>query len=718
MLNVRTMLFAGAASAALATPTWAQQTQQSAGQESSTVSEVVVTAQKREERLLEVPLPVQSLSAESIEESGATKVSDLVRQIPGASVVQSTTPGFETIQIRGIASGTTGDALVGYYIDETPFGIPNLQLTPPARLLDLERVEIVRGPSGTLYGQSAMGGTIKLITAKPDSTEFSGRAEGEVSQTSGGGTNYNADVVLNVPLIRDRLAARVSVGHEFISGFAEAPEFGEENINDFRGTNARLTLGWTPTDDLSFTGFAWRIRNDNDFSSNLTRDVPLVRSRVTVPFSTPAIVGTGGRRGFNDVDADIYSVTANWSLPFGELVANTSYLDHRLKLLSPTLTLSVNESDFQTTSSTQEIRLSSPGDAAFTWLVGAFRRDASIQSDLFVYTQTPPAGPKNSIINTFSTINTVSYSLFGEASISLFDGRLEPLVGVAFFRDERGVDRIDRGTLEPSTALLNYESVNPRFNVKYKPAENGTIYFNAAKGFRSGGFQTPAQAAAANVLLGLPAGTIGPVVTPDSLWTYELGTRWELLTRSLLVEAAIYRTDWTDVLVGFASPAVSSLANGGDAQINGADFGVSWRTPIEDLTLQAVGSINEAKFVRVNGNLSVGTNIRVGGPMPNVPRTTLTLVADYERDLPWNDMRAVFYGAYSFRDNQADAATKNLRSGEVNDLTLRAGIESDRWLLEAFVTNALDDDDPAVRTGTTLQIIYPRRIGVRLGTNF
>lgn len=142
-------------------------------QDSGQSEEIVVTAQKREENLFEVPLAVQALGADQLENSGASSVADLTTLIPGASVVSSSTPGFDTIQIRGISSGTTGDGLVGYYIDETPFGVPNLQLTPPAGMLDVQRVEVIRGPSGTIYGQGSMGGTIKLVTQRPDSREFS-----------------------------------------------------------------------------------------------------------------------------------------------------------------------------------------------------------------------------------------------------------------------------------------------------------------------------------------------------------------------------------------------------------------------------------------------------------------------------------------------------------------------------------------------------------------
>jgi iron complex outermembrane recepter protein len=690
--------------------------------QSTTVGEIVVTASKREERLIDVPMAVQAIGAEQLEQSGATKVSDLVSAIPGASVVSNSTPGFETIQIRGVSSGTTGDGLVGYYVDETPFGIPNLQLTPPARLLDLERVEVIRGPSGTLYGQGSMGGTIKLVTAPPDSREVSGKLQAEYSSTAGGGDNYAVDGVVNLPLVQDRLAVRISAGVEALSGYAEAPELNASDVNDFDGRNLRFTGLWTPTPDLALTAWAWFIRNEQDFNNGLT---PFNAS--TAPFFQPSyqqplIVGTGGVRGYTDVDADLYSFTVDWELPFANLISNSSYIEHELDFVSPLLGILVNDSTFQTDSFTQEIRLTSLPGSPVQWIGGVFYRDAEILSDIFFYvdlTSFGLPGVKSPVINTLGPLTTESWSVFGEVSMELFGGKLVPLFGLRYFEDERSSAGLNRTTGLTAPTSAKWDSLNPRFNLKYNVTDDGIIFFNAAKGFRSGALQTPAQAAAGDAALGVPAGTIQTVVEPDELWTYELGTRWELAGGDVVVEAGVYHTEWKDVLVQFASAAVISIANGGDAEITGFDAGVIWRTPVEGLTLAANGNINDAEFTRVVGALSAATNIRVGGRIPNVPRSNVTVSADYERDMSWlGGTTLSLYGAYAFRDNQNDATVKGLRSGELNDLTLRAGLEKDGRRLEAFITNALDDDDPAVISSTSRQILYPRRVGVRLSLDF
>lgn len=704
-----------ASSALFLSSTLAAQAQDGAAKgDAEPVEKVVVTAQKRAQKLKDVPLPVQSISAAQIENTGASSVVDLVPQIPGASVVSKSTPGFETVQIRGISSGTTGDGLVGYYVDETPFGIPNLQLSPPGRLLDVSRVEVIRGPSGTLYGQGSMGGTIKVVTASPDSTQVFGTVRGEASVTDGGDTNYYTDLVVNIPLVKDKLAVRASGSVEKLSGFAEAPEFGAKNVNDFDGTNMRAVGEWTPNDNVTLTAMYWHIDNAQDFNNGLTPGFPT---------SSPTISGTGGRRGFTDIAMDLYSATLNWNLSIGTLTANSSYIDHELDFEAP-FTLSGfafnNDSTFKTKSFTQEVRLASNSTGPLQWLVGGFYRDAEIDSDICFYIQALGCGLFD-VVNVKGPLTTESWSLFGEASMSMLDNKLEALVGLRYFEDDRGGTTTNRTVFPvpvPASSSTSGKShaLSPRFNLKYNASEDGNIYINVAKGFRSGALQTAAQAAAATSS-GVPTSS---QIDPDSLWTYELGTKWQLSNKSLFLEGSIYRTDWSDIQVQFVTSAgVIAVANAGDARINGVDIGLQWRTPVEGLTLGAVGSILDAEFTKVVPALStLLPTIAVGKAVPNVPESYMTLSANYAAPQAWLGGRTgTAYVGYSFRDDQFDATT-GLVSGTLNDLTLRAGIAGEAWKVEAFVLNALDDNDPSVVNSISVQIMYPRRAGIIATYNF
>ena len=718
--NLRASLLMGVGAAAVATST-AAFAQTAGPAPASTVGEVVVTAQKRSERLFEVPLPVQAITAAQLQESGASKVSDLVTAIPGASIVSDSTPGFETVQIRGIASGTTGDGLVGYYLDDTPFGIPNLQLTPPAGLLDLDRVEVIRGPSGTIYGQGSMGGTIKLVTTKPSTTTFSAKALTEVSDTAGGDVNGKIDASVNLPLIQDRLALRVSGGFEDLSGYANVPELNQKHANGFQGTNIRATLLWTPTNDIDVTGFYWHIVNRQDFSNALTPHNATTASLIFTPYGEDDIAGVGGRQGFTDIDADIYSLTLHWRTAIGDLTSNSSFIHHNLNFVDPLLTILVNQSDFKTNSFTQEVRLASLPGAFVNYLVGVSYRDATIHSYINYYEDLAPfGGPADiPVIDILGPLNTRSVSVFGEISKPLFGGKLEPLVGLRYFHDDRSTSGLDFTTGLTSTQRASYESLNPRFNLKYHVTDNGLVFINIAKGFRSGALQTPAQATAANTTLGLPAGTIGTSISPDSLWTYEAGTRWQFAGRRVTLEASYYHTEWSNVVTQFATTAVISLANAGNAKLDGVDAGVVWSTPLDGLTLAANGNINNSRFVSVVGALAAATAVRVGGQLPNVPRANGTISATYTHPMEWFGGSTLdLYAAYAYRDKQLDATTKGLASGSLNDVSLRAGIKKGQYTLNAFVDNLTNDHSPSVATISAFEILYPRRAGVQFGFGF
>lgn len=710
-------LLLGAASVCWAATLLSSASAQSLGASSD---EVVVTAQKREQTLFEVPLSVQALGAEQLDNAGISTVSELTALIPGSSVVSNSTPGFDTVQIRGISSGTTGDGLVGFYIDDTPFGIPNLQLSPPAGLLDVARVEVLRGPSGTLYGQGSMGGTIKLVTQKPDSTRFSGELRAQGANTANGDPTYGVDGVVNLPILKEKLALRVAGSFQRLGGYADyddvaSPGIEAEDVNDFRGVNIRATALYTPRPDLDFSFTYWFIDNNQDASNTLNS------ARVE-----PAILGFLRGPGFTNIDMHLFSGTASWNLGPATLIANSAYIDHSLDFDVPIDVLGLpaysNDSTFNTGSFTQEVRLVSPTEQRLNWILGAFYRNATIDSDIAFSLDGAALGFPGvtvPVIDVAGPLDTESWSLFGEISWGFLQGRLVPLVGLRYFRDNRSSDGIDRitGLLDSNSAT--FDSLTPRFNLSYRFSDDVLAFFNAAKGFRSGTLQTDAQAAGADTLLGLPAGTTPSQVDPDELWTYELGAKIKFFNDALNLEASIYRTDWDNVQTQFG--AAASLINGGDYKINGFDFGIRWRTPLDGLTLLATGNINSAEIRNAPIALSASlAGVSNGARAPNVPKQNYTVAADYKRMLEFlGGSEFSLYASYAFRDTQNDPTT-GVASDNLSDLTLRTGLEIGRWEAEIFALNALNNDASAVVAPVTssYQILYPRRIGVRLGVSF
>jgi outer membrane receptor protein involved in Fe transport len=668
---------------------------------SGEIEEIVVTAQKREQALLKVPLSVQAISGVALESAGIREVNDLIDLIPGASSVGRTAPGRETIQIRGISSGSTGDATVGYYVDDVAFGIPNLQIAPPARFFDLKRIEVLRGPQGTLYGQGAMGGTIRYITPQANNEIFQGRGQVEGSDTDGGGTNYALDAMLNVPLVKDKAALRVSGGYEFLSGFAESPEFpNQKNINDQKSWNVRGKLGFTPTQTVSIDLGVWFVKNNMDFTNRFSSIKP------------PIISGTGGKLPFGNLSRiALYSAAITIDLPFGSLVSSSAYIDHKLDFTQTTTFGIVGVDDtFKTNSFTQEVRLLSDGAGPANWLLGGYFNDTKSDSDLLITVFGSP------FLNSLGTIKTTAWAIFGEASYAFFDQRLTALVGGRYFQDDRRAQALDRNTmvLGPRSGTV-YKTFNPRFNLSFDATDRVLLYANMAKGFRSGSFQSAAQAAAAQ-LDGIPT---SPVITPDKVWSYELGAKGKFFGGRVILDATFYYLEWKKIQLQFTtSSAVIALANGGDARIPGLDLGVTWVTPLEGLTLQLVGNVNDAKFHRVEPAIAASlAAIGKGNRIPNVPKNNARITASYVTSVSnWN---ADFFmnGSYVYRAKQIDA-TSNRQSDKINKLSLRLGLKTERWKITLFGENLANKAAAVVIRKNDRFPLYPRRIGVTVSSSF
>ena len=684
---------------------------------------IIVTAQKREQSLLEVPLTVQALSGEQLESSGVEDVGQLARLIPSASVVSSSSRGFETIQIRGVSAGTTGDGLTGYYVDDFAFGIPNLQLSPPARLLDLEQVEVIRGPSGTLWGQGSMGGNIRLITADPDTTRFSGKVVGEYSGTRGGADNYAVDGVLNIPIAEDLAAIRISGGYDEVGGFADLFPTGEENVNGSRGVNVRVKGLLTPTDRLTARATVWIIDNEQGFSNGLIASNPFTGE----PLDEPQVNGGGSVtdgpvNGFTDTAMEIYSLTLEYEFDGAILTSTSAYIDHELDFVSP-ISLAgfnfTNDSTFATESFTQEVRLASSGDGPFNWIFGGYYRDSTIDSDINFFTDLTDLGLGAApVINSVGPLKTESWAIFGEASLELFDGLLIPLVGLRYFEDERtagpGLDRIT-GLPEPEQSAT-FNNLSPRFNLSLRPNPDITLFVNVANGFRSGTIQTPNQ-----VLAAAAVGVItSEEVRADELWTYELGGKFLFADGSLVAEFGLYQTDWDDVQLPFG--ALSSVANVGNARIQGVDFAMAWSTPLDGLSFRGNINFQDTEWRSVAPNITASLPfVTPGAELLAVPEETYSLAMDYNQPID-------IFGGAEFHFNATFAHTGDtlqqtgFRTDNLDTLALNAEIQTDSgFTFGVFAINLTDEDgasqlDPFA--GDAFVRPYPRQIGVRAGFEF
>ena len=670
---------------------------------------IVVTAQKREQALLDVPLAIQAISGAELEETGTSELNDLIESIPGASSVSRTAPGFETIQIRGIASGTTGDATVGYYVDDVPFSVPNLQLAPPSRLFDLQRVEVLRGPQGTLYGQGAMGGTIRMITAAPDYNDVLGRAQFEVSDLAGGASGFAVDGVVNVPIVTDKAALRVSGGYELVGGFADIIQPGilKKNANETRSWNIRGKLGFQASEAVKVELGAWRVENNLDVRNTMDSVDPETYSNTTGPIDRPNYVKT---------TLTLLSAVINADLGAAQLTSSTSYVDSLLDFDASFLAGGIlrNDSTFNTTAFTQEVRLASSGDGPFNWLVGGYYSDGKNAIDICLNVFLPCTVPFSVNISSAGKIDTTAWALFGELSYTAFDGRLTATVGGRQFQDKRSTSSFNRITNSATTPQsATFKSFNPRFNLAFKVSDDFLLFGNVAKGFRSGSFQTASQAAAASLALGI---TVPTAILPDTVWSYEIGAKGKLFDGLITIDGAVYQIDWTDIQLQSTISGVATLSNGGNARSRGIDLGLIIK-PVTGLTLQAVGNINETEFTSVlPAIVALNPLAAPGTRIPNVPKSSLSLSANYGWDMSGLGGKAFLSGGYTFQNKQLDAT--GLSSDKLNEFNLRVGISKDDWKFQIFADNLTNNRSILVNGTLGVQPNLPRKIGARFSVDF
>ncbi|MDB5483859.1 MAG: fyuA [Caulobacteraceae bacterium] len=677
--------------------------------DSTQLSEVVVTVERREETLMNVPQAVQAISGAELERLGYTDLIDTIRMIPGASIPATISAGTEVYQIRGVAAGQAiGDSTVGFYLDEFAFSIPGLPFAPSANVYDLQRVEVVRGPSGTLYGQGSLGGTIKVLTNPPKLDVWEGSLSFSGSSTSDGAPNGSADGMLNIPVVPGKLALRGVLSFDHLGGYVDLPHLGVKDANDKTEIFGRAKLLFVPTDRLRITLGYWR----DDVQQGVTNRMD--------QFDPPTANDTGP--GKSPLSYSLYTGDIDYDLGFADLLSATGYLDESFSLVAVGSQPAFGNYNITTgnfvKSLSEEVRLTSKSAGPFNWVAGAFYRDSEIRATS-AFTVTIPG-----LTATSDNLTTShSWAIYGEASLKLFGGHLIPTVGGRYFSDDRALQE-NSGLLlfgpPPQNLGPFLETISgrnsafsPHFNLAYHPNGQGMFYVEVSKGFRSGAIQgnTPVLALKA---LGIQASTS---LGPDTLWNYEIGTKWRLFDNRLQVELAAYTFNWGAAQLQYSPAGLSSIIAAGDVNGRGLDLTTILKTPIEGLTLQASGNINRTDLQHVPAAVSGPLPwLGDGKPLPGTPNKSAMVMADYRLPVG-NGFHIALNGTYSYRDKQRDIVT-GADSASLNLIGLRAGGGNERFEAFVFVENLTDDRGPSSVDSGRYEIPYPRQVGVSLQTHF
>lgn len=601
----------------------AQSSDQEAADKDYEMQTVTVTATKSgAQELQTVPLAIQAFGGEELKQRNIGNVDDLVSTIPGAYEGQRQSVASRSYNVRGAGgSNANGDSPIGYYLDDVPFVVTNFGIAPPVRFLDIERVEVLRGPQGTLYGQGSSGGVFIFHTRDPNLNEVEYAAEAEISQTKDAQDfNYGVAGAVSVPIIKDRLAVRVSGGHSRNPGWADVyygandgtPD--EEGANDIKNDDIRFVVLAKPADNVTLRGQYWHFRPRQDYLGGMAS------------VNDPAYYeNTGGGASFGNGDFKLWSLSATVDFDHFSLTSATSKLEGNFGIQVPIGGgTGFFSSQFYPEMFSQEIRANSNGNGPFHWIVGASYQDGSGPQENRL--ENPSIGLS---INADNDTITENYAFFGEASYELFDGKLVPLVGLRTYSDDR--------TFKDGTATIpSKKNVDTwRLNLSYLPTEDITMFVTAATGFRAGIVQSQAQVESL-VLAGIPAST---ALDPETSKNYEFGAKWRSPDRSLSLGVNLYQTEYKDLQTNTPGGIqdVNGFSNFGDATTKGVDFEARWSTPIDGLTLSAVGNFNDSKFDNVAPAVQVALPLfRPGSRLVNSIESNYRIDASYSRDITAN----------------------------------------------------------------------------------
>ncbi len=702
-------------------------------------SEIVVTAQKREQALIDVPQSVSVVSGATLEKQQAVTFQDFAKLVPGLQLEQSNA-GEGRLVLRGINTGGVAST-VSTYIDETPFGSSSGQnngaiLAGEFDTFDVDRVEVLRGPQGTLYGASSLGGVLKFVTNRPDPGAFEARIRGTAETTDGGDMSYMGQALVNLPL-SDKAALRASGFYRSYGGYIDsigtAGSDIDKNINGSKSYGGRISALVAPTETFSIRLTALLQDFDSDSGSTVEVD-PATLSPLYGGLTKSQYVPE-----FTKVKYRLYNGTLNWDFGFAELLSSTSYAIQDVTLRDD-LTTAYGAalglpSDIglaqmtNLTKWTQEIRLQSPVDDSFEWLVGGYY--TSEKGGIFQRIDLFEPGTLNvdplmpEVADIFTTSRYKEYAAFGNATVHI-GPRFDITLGGRYSHNKQFVDQGGSGLLAPppleSTSSENVFTWSG--SAKYKVSSNVALYTRVAKGFRPGG---------PNLLPpNVPAGT-PQTYSSDSLISYEAGIKAETADRSFSIDAAAFHIDWTDIQLFTVINNFGLNANGGKAKSDGFEFTATLRP-----TRGFVFSLNGAY---TNARLKTDTDPNVGGlvgdRLPFTPKFNVNANVDYSWSLG-GDSEA-FVGA-SLRSLSKQRANFDAGFGALYGLDrpivpayevidLRAGVDFGRFSVEVFAKN-LGNSRGIVDVGTggglpvapngaiSAGVIRPRTVGVTLGAGF
>jgi iron complex outermembrane recepter protein len=726
------------------------------------LQEVVVTAQKRSEGIKEIPLSVTVLSGSALENQKIENYDDLARAVPGLAVSDAGAPNLSRLTLRGVSS-SQGTATVGVYLDDISLTIPNLFFTGATlpQLFDLQDVEVLRGPQGTLYGASSLGGTIRFTSNAPKLDAFEGSARLDLANTHGAGFDYLAQAVLNVPLIDNKVALRINVQRNDDAGYVD--RIGSDGaifsaVNDDRTTAARATLLIAPTDGLTIKpALLWQSFETNgtdafDLSLPRYQQQKLSAEPDTDKLLVPSLSVNADLGAVELVSVSSYVRRTNNRVQDGQ-VYNSGFVAY---VVDPTIGPAFDaiaalpgpySNDVLAQQWSQELRLRSKSmqqaGRPYEWQVGLYYLNQNVGTldDEYVsglgstLTQLFPGQAPADVLGAPLVNDELGYfhyhnrqretAIFGEGSYEV----LPALKATLGFR--QSIAHTDYDISEGGWLALGLPATYskggtehpfiPKVALTYDLSDQATVYAVAAKGFRLGGAGAPLPSSCAESLSGYGISGADNSYRPDSLWSYEGGTKMRLLGNRLSINADAFYIDWSNIQQSLYLPSCGYAAtiNAGNARSYGSELETSLQVT-KDWSVGFSGSIDNAKITKA----APGTGSSDGDWLLGVPKYNFAVSLDGHHRLA-DELRGYFHtdidrvgGSFgSFDDTSADFARPAYTTVNMN-----LGIATGRFDVSVFARNLLNDNTiiqrPALLFINQGIIQRPRTIGVSLRASF
>jgi iron complex outermembrane receptor protein len=372
----------------------------------------------------------------------------------------------------------------------------------------------------------------------------------------------------------------------------------------------------------------------------------------------------------------------------------------------------------RTKSVSEELRLTSNNPGPLHWITGFFYQDGTDQGPTFFQLTNP-----NLLTISSAKVSSTEYAGFGEVSYDLFGGFIRPLVGVRYSGISRNLSQQSNTTIETTPPVIinsaagasgKFYHINPRFNLSVYPSDKGMFYFNAAQGFRPGALQTASQVASLQAVLGVAT----PVkLNTDSLWSYEVGTKWRLFDNSLNLALSLYYIDWKNAQFQTGASGVSGMINLGNVTGKGIELTVSQRTPIPGLSWQFSGGLNSTTIDNIPDNVITALPfLRNGEQVPSVPKSNAAVRVSYERPTGYRDMHFVSDVSFEYRAAERDLSTGR-RSGVLDILSGDIGVRQANYEILLFADNIANCKGPSIWEEGRMIVPRPRTVGVRVSWN-